>query len=193
MSTSQPELLFKKILHLREPLVGLFFISLLTEQGELKETTLYIILEMSTEQQTMALQSVQLVAPLASPPSLAFSQSSNQVLSIKHHDVKGKVIYRQRGKVHYLDIIETVRKRNYVSGVSKKASGAETFLLDLQSMTQNKQSISVEKQNIFRISLKIPHDQFKCRGNMYMQGFQRRLHELELFCLTCTKKQNNTK
>ena len=94
MATSQLELLFQRILHLREPLVGLFFISLLTEQGELKETTLYIILEMSTEQQTMALLSVQLVAPLASPPSLAFSQSSNQVLSIKHHDVKGKVIYR---------------------------------------------------------------------------------------------------
>ena len=57
MPTSQLELLLQRILHLREPLVGSLHWTVFhftTEQGELKETTLYIILEMSTEQQTMA-------------------------------------------------------------------------------------------------------------------------------------------
>ena len=58
MPTSQLELLLQRIPHLREPLVGSLHWTVFhftTEQGELKETTLYIILEMSTEQQIMAL------------------------------------------------------------------------------------------------------------------------------------------
>ena len=129
MPTSQLELLLQRILHLREPLVGSLHWTVFhftTEQGELKETTLYIIREMSTEKQTMALLSVQLVAPLAHPPSLAFSQSLNQVLSIKHHNVRGKVIYRE-GKYIIQTLLNWAKRGNMYCRSFKEGFWSRNF------------------------------------------------------------------